>query len=115
MSSTGAMPTSRRGRESFVVYATEGARGQALRLGLEGVLENAVRDAILDGRLRFHPFAGMQPLREGERLVLLDGLVVRTVKREATASGRRRLLITWVERAPQNVNHHNTDGRRRRS
>lgn len=96
--------------QTFVVYAKPSARRRAVDLGFEGVLENAVRDAIRAGSMRRRPFRGFAPLGEGERLVLLGDLVARTAKGEQTPSGRRRLLVLDVVRAPRFNNH-----RKRRS
>lgn len=74
-----------------MVYATRAALREAERRGL-GVIETAVERSILEGRIVGHG---------EERLVRLEGgFVARTVTtKDRTAGGRRRLLVTRIEKA----------------
>ena len=80
--------------ERFVVYAHARTLERAAELGFDGVLENAVTEAILAGRVRS---------RGSVRLVEVDGLLVHTQAHTRTPSGRLRVLAVHVERAPAGV------------
>jgi hypothetical protein len=101
------MSRSRERGERFVIYASRAALEQAQRLGLDGVLENRVADGIRAYRQHRRSLPGMRPLAENERLVELDGgLVARTVTRDRTASGKRRVLVYRVDQ----INHNRNGG-----
>jgi hypothetical protein len=75
---------------NFVVYATRRALEQAQELGFPGVIESKVEAAILEGR-QFKKIGARQ------RLVNVEGWIVRVTTGDRTPGGRRRLLVTRIE------------------
>lgn len=79
--------------ESFVVYCSDGARAQAERRGLGGLLEARVETAVLEGRV--------VDGGEDEYFVTLGPrLVARAVRKGRTPGGRRRLIVTRLQTSP---------------
>jgi hypothetical protein len=89
----------RRSGRAKPVYSTAGARDAAERLGLTGVLEERVREAILAGRK--HRYLPGFPREEDVAYVLLDDELVGVLRRVPARldPARSAWLVVAVRRA----------------
>jgi hypothetical protein len=89
----------------IVVYASERVLREAEELGFPGILETAVETAVASG-CTFRRLGG------GQRLVDVDGWVLRVATGDRTPQGRRKLHVREIERTPPGSTNRNRKGRR---
>jgi hypothetical protein len=87
-----------------LVRATPRTLRDAEELGFPGVLESAVEAAIGEGRQ-------FKVVGARERLVDVDGWVIRVRTEDRTSQGTRKLLATRIERPPVRATNEQTKRR----